>query len=553
MSSIASTFLHLVNITKGWRNFFILYVVLACVLALSELALVAVVADFLSFRFNGDSKFPDLYKFYMGGGGIIIFLAILVALIRVLFTYSSGRISFSLGKEVLQQVFSRILNRPFGDSSDKKESQLAFLTSKVDMVVHGLILPCLNIVSGFIIGVVFILFLLATSIELTLFAILVLSIGYMVPTFFSNARLKRSSVLLAHQLTALVNNLKTGIFADRDIRLWGMETFFQKTVSNSSSDIAKVREFAYLWSLVPKILIEASIYISIGVLLIVSTDSLEQSAYVYITFGLASLKLLPVIQQIYYGWTHLKVGRQITKELNFYLSDSAYFGSSANPETAFLSLTMRNIYYGYGKDNRVLNSFQLTILANEKLAIYGESGAGKSTIMDLISGLVKPDLGEVIINDSILEHGSLNPHVAYISQSPFIFNRSIADNVTLAFNSGDKVDNARLEKALTASGVQDYMISNNLLSDYIVGENGSYLSGGQAQRLAIARALYSRKDILLLDEITSALDSDTSKRIIDSVLNVSATVVLITHDKTIYSRFPKKLEVKKLPEKLSKC
>lgn len=549
MSSIVSTFFRLINITRGWRNFFILYVAFACVLALSELALVAVLSDLLSFTFNGISKFPDLYTTYIGGGGIIILLAIMVALIRIVFTNASGRISFSLGREVLQQVFSRILYRPFGDSSDEKERQLAFLTSKVDMVVHGLILPCLNIVSGFIIGTVFVVFLSITSIELTLIAVLVLLLGYLTPTLLSNARLKRSSVVLSHQLTELVNNMKTGIFADRDVRLWGMETFFQKVISNSSSDVAKIREFAYLWSLVPKILIEASIYISIGVLLIASTGSLEQSVYIYITFGLASLKLLPVAQQIYYGWTHLKVGKEVTKELDYYLSNPAYFGSSPNQEATFSSLIMRNICYGYGKDNQVLNSFQLRILANEKLCMYGESGAGKSTIMDLMSGLVRPDFGEVIINDSILERGSLNPHVAYVSQSPFIFNRSIADNVTLAFLSGDEVDNARLVKALKESGVTDYMIANNLLSDYIVGENGSHLSGGQAQRLAIARALYSSKEILLLDEITSALDSDTSERIIDSVLNVSATVVLITHDKTIYSRFPKTLEVKKLSAK----
>lgn len=546
MSGIISTFFRLINISNGWRNFFILYIAFACVLALSELALVAVVSDFLSLTFNDVSKFPDLYTTYIGGGGIIILLAIMVALIRIVFTNASGRISFSLGREVLQQVFSRILYRPFGDSSDEKESHLAFLTSKVDMVIHGLILPCLNVVSGCIIGIVFVVFLSITSIELTLIAALVLLLGYLTPTLLSNARLKRSSVVLSHQLTELVNNMKIGIFADRDVRLWGMESFFQKVISNSSSDIAKIREFAYLWSLVPKILIEASIYISIGVLLISSAGSLEQSAYIYITFGLASLKLLPVAQQIYYGWTHLKVGREVTKELDYYLSNPAYFVSLPNQETTFSSLIMRNICYGYGKDNQVLDSFQLRILANEKLCMFGESGAGKSTIMDLMSGLVRPDFGEVIINDSILKPGSLNPHVAYVSQSPYIFNRSIADNVTLAFLSGDQVDSARLEKSLKESGVTDYMIENNLLSDYIVGENGSHLSGGQAQRLAIARALYSSKEILLLDEITSSLDSDTSKRIIDSVLNISATVVLITHDEAIYSRFPKKLEVKKL-------
>lgn len=553
MRNVINIFLQLVNITKSWRSYFILYIFLATILAFCELALVAVVADFLTFRINGQSKFLELYRSHLGGGGIIILLAISVALVRVLFTWLSGRMSFSLGKEVLQQIFSKILKRPFGDSNDEKESQLAFLTSKVDMVVHALILPCLNIVSSLIIGGIFILFLLNTSSELTLFAIVALLIGYIVPTFFSSARLKRYSVLLANQLTALVNNLKTGIFADRDIRLWRMESYFEKTVFNSSSDIAKIREFTYLWSLVPKILIETSIYVSIGVLFIVLTGSLEQSAHEYITFGLASLKLLPVIQQIYYGWTHIRVGNQITKELQFYLYGNSDMKPPGEAETVFSSLIMRNIFYGYDKNYPVLNSFQFAVSANEKWAIYGESGAGKSTILDLISGLLKPDSGEIIINDSTLAAESLNPHVAYISQSPFIFNRSIADNVTLAFRGNDEVDHLRLEEALTASGVKEYMISKQLSSDFVVGEKGCYLSGGQAQRLAIARALYSRKNILLLDEITSALDSETSRRVIDRILNLEATVIIITHDKGIYSRFPNQLKVSKIEVKSRLC
>lgn len=549
MRSIASTFFRLINITKGWRNFFILYVAFACVLAISELALVAVVSDFLSLTFNGVSKFPDLYTTYFGGGGLIILLAIMVALIRVVVTYASGRISFSLGREVLQQVFSRILNRPFGDSSDTKESQLAFLTSKVDLVVHGLILPCLNICSGLVISLFFIVFLMRTSVELSLFAITILFLGYMLPTFFSNARLLRSSEILSHQLTVLVNNMKTAIFADRDIRLWRMQAFFNESVSDSTSDIAKVRESAYLWSLTPKILIEGFIYISIGALFILSTEKLESSVYVYITFGLASLKLLPVLQQVYYGWTHLKVGREVTKELDYFLSGPVFFDLPSNSDNKFSSLTMNDISFGYDETHRVLDSFYLKISANEKIAIYGPSGSGKSTILDLISGLIKPNSGFISINDCALEEGLLNPYVAYISQSPFIFNRSISDNVTLCFHSGDRVDDVRLAQALSASGVDDFMISNNIGSDYIVGENGSYLSGGQTQRLAIARALYSGKEILLLDEITSALDRDTSQQIVDSLLNCSATIVVITHDKSVYSRFPKTIALEQQSEK----
>ena len=121
---------------------------------------------------------------------------------------------------------------------------------------------------------------------------------------------------------------------------------------------------------------------------------------------------------------------------------------------------------------------------------------------------------------------------------------SIKDNITLQFATKKEVNQEKLNNALIQSGVKKYMKENNISVDYIIGESGSMLSGGQAQRIAIARALYSNKEILLLDEAASALDSQTRDYIINELLALDISVLIITHDENIYKKFPKRMNFK---------
>jgi ABC-type bacteriocin/lantibiotic exporter with double-glycine peptidase domain len=544
MKNTFSKLLSVVNLNRKWRFVFLCYVILAFVIAISELGLVAFVADFLSERLGGASRFTFLLPTLITPGYLVVILALWVGLIRVIFTKATAWFTFSLGREILNTIFSKIIDRPFGASADQLDSQLAFLTSKVDMVIHGLVLPCLNIISGMLIGSIFLAFLISTSVELTFYACAMLSLAYIVPSMISKGRLKIIAETLSQQLTILINQLKIGIYARRDIKLWRMERYFESKVQSLTLDIAQARETAYVWSLIPRVLIESTIYIGIGFFLIYSKESNLGDGYIYITFALASIKLLPSMQQVYYSWTNLRVGDVVTDELSGYLEIPDLARTEEDVSDAFESLVMQNVSFGYGDEHQILSSFNFEVMARDKIVLFGESGTGKSTILDLISGLVKPDTGRLLINGSPLSSGVINSYVAYISQTPFIFNKSLRDNVTLSFHHTEGIDESRLQLALEASGVTDYLAQNSMSLDYVVGENGDNLSGGQAQRLAIARALYSKKEIILLDEITSALDGATSKKIIDSILEIEATVILITHDRDIYDRFPRKISIK---------
>ena len=150
----------------------------------------------------------------------------------------------------------------------------------------------------------------------------------------------------------------------------------------------------------------------------------------------------------------------------------------------------------------------------------------------------KPQKGMILINETEINQNQVNPYISYILQKLFLFDLSIEENITLSFAKEKKIDQEKLKKVLLLSGVQDYIDEKIYPFDYIVGENGGNLSGGQAQRIAIARALYSEKDLILLDEAASALDNLAKDFVIKNLLNLKETIILITHDKEIYDSFP---------------
>ena len=203
----------------------------------------------------------------------------------------------------------------------------------------------------------------------------------------------------------------------------------------------------------------------------------------------------------------------------------------------FESLNIENVSFAFENDNNIFEDFSFKAFRGDKVAIFGKSGIGKSTLLNLISGVYQPNEGEILFNENLINQNQVNPFVSYISQSPFLFDLSIQENITLSFANNKKIDNERLAKALFHSGVQNYIDEKNLSLDYIVGEGGSNLSGGQAQRIAIARALYGGKELILLDEAMSALDNITKDFVITNLLKLKETLILITHDKKFMRAF----------------
>ena len=197
------------------------------------------------------------------------------------------------------------------------------------------------------------------------------------------------------------------------------------------------------------------------------------------------------------------------------------------------NINLKNVTFKYdGRDQKIFENFNLVIKKNETIGIKGKSGKGKSTLVNIICGLIKPDEGEIFVdNKNILENiDSWQNNINLVQQEPILVDDTIENNITLSF-FGEKIDHDALEDSMQKSDIKNFIdsLENGLKTD--IGERGIQLSGGQKQRISFARALYSNPDLLILDEITSALDKDTEKKILTSLseLKSNKTLIIISH------------------------
>lgn len=194
-------------------------------------------------------------------------------------------------------------------------------------------------------------------------------------------------------------------------------------------------------------------------------------------------------------------------------------------------IKFNNVKFGYNEDNIIIDKMNFEINSNQKIAFVGRSGAGKTTIFNLITKLYTIDEGEILfdgynIND--LDCDSLRNNMSIITQNPYIFNFSIKDNLLLAKEDASMKE---IRNACKMACIDDFIMSLPDKYETMVGENGVILSGGQKQRLAIARALLMKTEIILFDEATSALDNETQSEIQNAIANLKGeyTILIVAH------------------------
>ena len=276
-------------------------------------------------------------------------------------------------------------------------------------------------------------------------------------------------------------------------------------------------------------------------------------------FSLGFLRMLPAIQQIYSNLANIKTYSPSLDAVNDCLNKNTIYvetnkdnrkdniesklkNNSLNELTV---IKLSNVSFKYPlSSDLVLRKINFKILSGLKYAIIGVSGSGKSTLQDILLGLLPPNSGDVFFKTLNLSEMKnriyFHSHVAHVPQTPLVFNTTIKNNILYGSSI---IDKNKLTKCIVDTALED-LIDNKSL-DFICGENGINLSGGQKQRLAIARALYSDKDILFLDECTSALDLETEEFILKNIFTSykEKTIISITHKKNTLHLYNKIIRI----------
>jgi ATP-binding cassette subfamily B protein len=253
--------------------------------------------------------------------------------------------------------------------------------------------------------------------------------------------------------------------------------------------------------------------------------------------GLGAQRMLPLLQQFYTSWVSLKAGKDTIIQVNLLLKQDLpyYYNTKEISKLEILSeISLVNIDFKYQNDgNLILSNLNMVIPKGSRIGIIGKTGSGKSTLIDIIMGLLEPTHGKIIIDKTVIDKKNVRSwqrQIAHVPQFIYLSDSTITENIAF----GLPKENIDLDKViLSAKKAQIYDYIINLKDNFqtTVGERGVRLSGGQRQRIGIARALYKEASVIIFDEATSALDIETEKAVMESIENLDKelTLIIITH------------------------
>jgi ATP-binding cassette, subfamily B, bacterial PglK len=485
----------------------------------------------------------------------LIFLATLAFIVVVgrialtaLTTFATARYSemrsFSLSTRLLESY----LRRPYSWFLNHHSADMGKgILWEVEAVVKGGLVSALNLISQSAIAVFLIALVLVVQPLVALSATVVLGGAYSL--IYINLRRYLSKIGRArfranHRRYLTVQEALAGI---KELKVGGLERAYLRRFSEAAYRFSSLKATSAVVGAMPRYFLEA---LTIGglltvILVLLTTQGGELSRIfpVLALYAFAGLRLLPALQSVYANLASLSLSGAALHALHADLGNA----QNAKPPVAALAVTrnkplplrqsleLRNVTFAYPNAERpTLSNVSLTIPARATIGFVGSTGAGKTTVVDVIVGLLEPQEGEVVVDGVRIT--SENYHcwrqtIGYVPQHIFLADETVAANIALGAPP-DKIDLQAVEKAARVAELHDFVIGE-LPQDYQtkVGEKGVRLSGGQRQRIGIARALYHDPDVLVLDEATSALDSVTERAVMDAVHNLAhkKTILIIAH------------------------
>jgi len=354
----------------------------------------------------------------------------------------------------------------------------------------------------------------------------------------------------------MLKSIQESIEGLKEIRTLGVEDSFVSRLKNAGDISEKSSLKLVFFSILPRYFLESGlVMVVVGLIVAISFSGrnfLDMIPMVAL-LGLASLRLLPSLTVVLSSVSVIRHSFPAVKQIRDDLENTSALPcvthtSSVKAMNHFDSLSLKDVFFCYeGAERMIVSGLSLDIKSQQSIGIIGGSGAGKTTLVDLILGLLTPKEGGVILNGKPLAEdlSAWWSMVAYIPQSPFLSDDSIRRNVALGIDD-ESIDNDKVNYAISMSQLGSFIEHLPLGKDTIIGDRGIRLSGGQRQRIAIARAMYFDRQVLIFDEATSALDSETEKEIVSSIsaLHGTKTTIIIAHRMSTLKDCDRIIEIK---------
>ena len=410
------------------------------------------------------------------------------------------------------------------------------ILAEVSAVIGAAMIPMMNLISHGAITIAIILMLMFTNVELSLMVGFGLGSAYIFIYFIIRKYLeeigKERYVSNSKRFFVVSEAFK----AIKAIKIESLEKVFLERFKQPSNKFAKSQSSAQILSLLPRYGMEAIAFggvIIVTLYLLDSTGGFATSLPTLSLFAMAGYKIMPSLQAMFNAITQLKFTKETVNKLFKDYHQVKNIKNGIQKELKFESdIKLNSIDYSFNKEGSILNQVSMEIIKGTYVAIIGKTGCGKSTLIDILMGLLEPKNGEIYIDKVKLEeiyYRSWREKIGYVPQQIPLTDSTILKNILLGKNNED-MDEERIQEVIELSCLSEVIdsLENGLESE--IGEGGIKLSGGQKQRIGIARALYKRPSILVLDEAMSAMDQKTESIVIENLKKIKdITIISITH------------------------
>ena len=463
--------------------------------------------------------------------------AIASALIRVVLIWATSRYVAGLTHDLAMIVFGRVLQQPYGVFIQRNSAEVLSGIEKVGIVGTYLLNPLLTALSSIMIAGGIIALLFSVNPVVAVLAGGSMAVLYGVIAWFTRPMLLRGGKRLAATSTARVKLTQESLGGIRDIILDRSHRVFEWQFRVVDADGRRASAQQNTVSLAPRYLVEG-----IGIVLIAAMAIFYQGqpggvvAAIPILgmLALGAQRLLPLVQNVNAAWVNYAATVGYIADI-FVLVDAPVLGPQGGQKIAPLQdvIELRGVGFRYAPDIVALRAIDLRIARGQRVGFMGTTGSGKSTLIDIVMGLLDPGEGQLVVDGRPIDAtnvASWQAQIAHVPQTIFLMDTSIAANIAFGTPS-ENIDMARVRDSAGKAGVGAFI--GSLPDGYatMVGERGVQLSGGQRQRIGIARALYKRAAVLVLDEATSALDDATEAAVMEAVeqLDAKLTVLIVAH------------------------
>jgi ABC-type multidrug transport system fused ATPase/permease subunit len=485
------------------------------------------------------SLFGDLTttQYVLGAMGLLVGVYFLKTLFLIWKTWVQRGFSNDVTVRIAQDLYENYLRQPYPFHLERNSAIMIRNSQSSASLMGGVIDPLLLIASEFLVsGGLLVLMLLLEPVG-SLSAIAVFGSFSIVFRRITSSRIAKWGEAQDFYKGSIIQHLQQGFSGVKDIKILGREDFFIAGYNRDLLGNAFVQRRYAVAQTLPRFSMELLTIICLGLLvslMVLSNKAIGDILPVLSLFGAAAFRLLPSISQVINSFMSININRPIVNNLYNDLSLTIPTTTTDQKSRKLLNrIDIEGLSFSYVRTTRdALNAVSIHVRRGEAVGLIGSSGSGKSTLVDVLLGLLEPTEGRVLVDGHDIQENlrGWQDQIGYVPQSIFLTDDTLRRNVAFGLPK-DKIDDDAVRSAIRSAQLEEFVAILPEGMETVVGERGVRLSGGQRQRIGIARALYNNPDVLVLDEATSSLDTETEHGVMQAVqaLQGDKTVIIVAH------------------------